>query len=465
MLGLKDAWNRLRGHLEHLVESPLDEFGRLGRLGVYQIRLWRFCGRQLVHDRLMTVAGDLSFKTLLALIPATVLLLLVVDFFSRGVEIGRQVEESLFSALNITELRLRVGGEETNLATEIHKLVEAARGRISAAAAIGIVMLFYITMNVLATIEVAANRVWHIREKRSLWRRFVMFWLLLTLGPPAAALAVYVSHYIYAQAETLPGWLSVCGRGGVGLVATWFVMFVFYKLLPNTAVRSKAALAAALVAGTLWDVVAREAFAYYVSHAAGYGRIYGSLGVLPLFFLWVYVTWLLVLFGCELAYVIQNFEDLARAEAMERSRERGRFLDADFVALVAMALAARRFRDGRGPTPLSAMVGAAGVDSPDLLEVLGRLEAAGLLARTPWRLQGAEETAYLPARDPASITVAEVMRSAGNLQPLPTDASHLSLHREVSAVYERAENGRAEAAGRVTVADLIARAEPAAPPA
>jgi membrane protein len=185
MLGLKDAWNRLRAHLEHLVESPLDEFGRLGRLGVYQIRLWRFCGRQLVHDRLMTVAGDLSFKTLLALIPALVLLL-VINFFSRGVEIGQQAEESLFRALNITELRLRVGGEETNLAGEVHKLVEAARGRISAAAAIGIVMLFYITMNVLATIEVAANRVWHIREKRSPWRRFVMFWLLLTLGLPAA---------------------------------------------------------------------------------------------------------------------------------------------------------------------------------------------------------------------------------------------------------------------------------------
>jgi membrane protein len=463
MLSVKDAQSRLRAHVVHLLESPTDELGRLGRLAVYQIRLWRFCWRQLVRDRLVTVAGDLSFKTLLALIPAMVLALLVINFFSRGADVGRQVEESLFGALNITELRLQVGGAETDLAQEIHKLVDAAQSRISAAAAVGVLVLFYITMDVLATIEAAMNRIWQISARRSLWRRFVMFWLVLTIGPPAVALAVYISHYIYMQAGILPGWLAVAGRGAVGLAATWFVLFVFYKLLPNAPVRSAAALAGALVAGTVWHVAAKEAFGYYVGHAVGYGRIYGSLGVVPLFFVWVYVTWLFVLFGCELAYVVQNFDDLARAESLERRREQGRFLAADFVALMAMSQAVRQFRRGQGPASLAGLAEATGAAPADLEEILGRLAAANLLARTPVASAAAEgETAWLPARDPASVTVADVLRAAGARRPLPADANHLALHRQVSAVLERVENEKAGAAGLTSLADLVAEPPPSA---
>lgn len=83
VLNLRHYGQRLRDHLVHLLESPTDELGRLGRIAVYQIRLWRFCGRHLVQDRLMTEAGDITFKTLLGLIPALVIFLLVINFFSR----------------------------------------------------------------------------------------------------------------------------------------------------------------------------------------------------------------------------------------------------------------------------------------------------------------------------------------------------------------------------------------------
>ncbi|MGB2937363.1 MAG: YhjD/YihY/BrkB family envelope integrity protein [Phycisphaerae bacterium] len=462
MFNLRERLNRLRGHLKRLLGSPTHELDRWGRLAVYQMRLWRFCGRQLRRDRLVTVAGDLTFKTLLGLIPFLVLFLMVIGFFSRGSEIGTQVQGALFKVLNITEITVAVDGEEVGLAEQIERLVTAAGERLNmaATATIGIVFLFSLSMNVLATVEGAMNRIWQIRERRPLWKKLVMFWLVLTLGPPAVVLAIYATDYIAEQAAVVPAWLEVFGRWAVGLATVWFVLFVGYKLLPHLPVRSRAALTGAVVAGTLWHVIAKQAFGYYVHYAIGYEKVFGNLAVVPLFFIWIYVTWIFVLFGCELAYVIQNFGDLARAEAQQAERERGRFLASDFVALVAAAACAKHFREGRGPMPLEHLVDATGVGRGNLEELLGRLADVGLLARTHQADDREDaQAAYLPAREPDRIPLAEVLRAGQGRMPVPADPEHNRLYQAARGAYENLRKTCAEAAGRVTLADVVAQAD------
>ncbi len=370
VLNLRHYGQRLRDHLVHLLESPTDELGRLGRIAVYQIRLWRFCGRHLVQDRLMTEAGDITFKTLLGLIPALVIFLLVINFFSRGPEIGRQVQDAIFQALNITDIHLKVDGEEVDLVQKVGAMVEAVRERMNRAAWVGLIVLVLLAVEVLATVETAMNRIWQIRARRPWWKRLALHLGVLVLAPCAAALAVYGYNQVYELYTVSEPWLEG-GRWAVGLLATWFVFYVFYKLLPNTHVRSRAALAGAIVAGALWHVLARTVFGYYLVHAVGYRQIYGTLAVVPLFFVWVWVSWAIVLFGCELASVVQNFADLSRAEALDRERRRGGSPAPDFVALMALVAAARRDGEGRGPTPLRVLVEATGVDRATLEELLG----------------------------------------------------------------------------------------------
>jgi len=466
MLNLREHLDRVRAGLKRLLESPTHELGRWGRLGVYQIRLWRFCGRQLRRDRLVTVAGDLTFKTLLGLIPVLVLFLLVIGFFSRGPELGRRVQDTLFNAMNITEIQVVIEGQEYGLGERVEALVEAAGERLetAATAAVGIAFLFFLSINVLATIEGAMNRIWQTGRRRPIWKKILLFWLVLTLGPPAVALAVYASGTIAAQAAVLPPWIEVLGRWSVGLLAVWFVLFVIYKLMPHLPVTGRAALTGAVVAGTLWHVVAKEAFGYYIQYAVGYGQVFGNLAIVPLFCIWVYLTWILVLFGCELAYVVQNFGNLERAEAQERERERGRFLASDFVGLMAAAVCAERFRRGDGPTTLAHLVEATGAARANLEDLLGRLVGAGVLAQTPAQTDREEsDTAFLPARDPARLTVGDVLGAARGHVPAPADPAHRTLHNAVRRAYEALRTDRSDAARGLTVADLVNRAD--APPA
>jgi membrane protein len=412
---------------------------------------------------LPVISGHLTFKTLLGIVPVLVLLLMIIRFFWHGSNVGKEVLDAICGALNISDIRIQAGGQEVDLAEKINEIVKEAMKNVSAAAAVGILILFYLAMSVLATIEEAMNRIWQVRTSRPLWRRAILFWLVLTLGPPAIALAYYASSRIHNPASMLPEGLQAFWGGAVAVVGNCFVLFVVYKLLPNTRVRTVAALAGAAVAGTLWQLLAKTAFDIYLQQATGYTRMYGTLAIVPLFCLWLYVTWFFVLIGCEVAFVVQNYGDLVRAVAQEQRRGESRFLAAEFVALVAMTLVAERFRKGTGPAPLTALASATGVEQVHLEELLRRLESAKLLVRlAPSGLVGESlEPAWLPARDPKTVTVADVILAARRQLPLPAEAIHDALHHRVRSAYDGIEKDRAVSAGRVSVADLATEMEDA----
>jgi membrane protein len=459
----RDIWRQCCNWWTRIEETAPNQLSPAFRRAVRAAALIRVGVRQVTRDRLPVIAGHLTFKTLLGLVPVLVLVLMIISFFWHGGNVGREVRDSILSALNISDIRLNVDGEDIDLASKIDEIVAGAMKNMSAAAAVGIIILFYLSMSVLATIEEEMNRIWRVRTSRPLWRRAILFWLVLTLGPPAIAAAYYVAAQIHHPASHLPESLKVLWGGAVAVVGNCFVLFVMYKLLPNARVRTFAAIAGAVVAGVLWQLIAKTAFDYYIHEAVGYTRMYGNLAVVPIFCLWLYVTWLFILMGCEVAYVVQNYADLARAVAADRRSGESKFLSAEFVGLVAMAAVARRFRKGDGPAPLAFLAAAAGVERVHLEELLGRLEAAGLLVRlTPAAPAEDAEPAWLPARDPQTITLADVIQAARRRLPLPADAVHDDLHRRVREAYERLESDRALSAGRTTVADLAASDSPPA---
>lgn len=455
MFDLKSRWRELRGHVRRLLESPSDELSRWGRLLVYQIRLWRFAFKQLRRDRLLTVAGDLSFKTLLSIIPILVIFLLMMSLLQSGEELREKALDTVYEALNLHGIRQ----EDRVVADEITRIVEGVRERLGAAALLGFTFLFGLAINVLMTMEKATNRIWQTQRRRGFWRKLSMFWLLLTLGPAVVALAVYASNSLAEQAALLkvPAWADVIGRGALSLATIWFVLFLFYKLLPNVEVQWRAAVTGAVVAGILWHLLAKNAFDIYIEHAVGYRKVFGSLAIVPLFCLWVYVTWIFVLFGCELAYVVQNLGGLTRDEREQDEREHCWEVAVDFVALEVACLAADRFRKGRTPATLSELARITGVGMANLERVVHQLVEAGVLVGS-----GGESTerSYVPAREPGRIRVAEVVASVSKYMPMPLDEAHFDLHRKLRALYEKAESTRFADERDITLADLVGELQP-----
>ncbi len=459
MLDLRAHFNRFREQVRRLMESPSGELSRWGRLAVYQIRLWRYCGRQLRRDRLLTVAGDLTYKTLLSIIPLLVIFMLVVSLVAGGTDFGSRALQYVFDILNISEIRMKEGG--VDLPSQINQIVAEARQRVSAAAIIGFIFLFFVATNALGTLEAATNRIWQVSEKRSFWRRWAMFWLILTVGPLAVAVALYLGTALEgrALASGVPTYLTGLGEWAVTLLGVWFVLYLVYTLLPNAEVRFRAAMTGAIVAGTVWHVLGRYAFQIYMQYAIGPHNIYGNLSVVPVFFMWIYVTWIIVLFGCELAYVVQNMRDLARAEADQQARRESRFLPAEFAALVVALAATKRFLSGNGPTPLTTFVDAAGVARPHVREIVSRLEDAQVLVRTAPRGHE-DEPAWTLARDPSTVQVADVLQAAAGQLPTPADPDLMPLHRRAKEVYDRLAACRRQTEGDETLAGIAGNLQP-----
>lgn len=438
--------HRMRHKLRTWLEQPDQKRTWRGRVAIHQVRLWHAAFRQLARDQLITVAGDLTFKTLLSLVPILVMVLVVLDMFA-GAQVGQRVLDGLFEALHIDALQITAGGEEVDAAARINQLVEEARARVNAAAVVGIVFLFILAINMLSTMEAAMNRIWKVAHRRAFWRKILMFWMVLTMGPLLGALAVHLSGWLAGTTSDAPGWLMTMGRFAVELVAVWAVLMLVFSVLPYTRVQPRAALVGAVVAGTLWHLVAKSAFALYLDHAVNYQQVFGSIAVVPLFFLWIYITWVFVLFGCELAYAVQHLDRLAPG-GETGPREYG--VRTQLAVISAAAICAKRYLRGEGPSSPHRLARAAGADVNELAPVLARLAEAGLLARTGSEEDG--EQGYLPARPPALIPLSEIVQTLeGGKQP---DDTNQALQRRVAGLL-----GAGEAEDKLAETTLAAVAE------
>jgi membrane protein len=170
------------------------------------------------------------------------------------------------------------------------------------------------------------------------------------------------------------------------------VLAAVYKLLPNTSVRWASAIGGAAVATVLW-LVAKWAFGLYVDRLVLKGNLYGVLGVLPLFLLWLYCSWLILLFGAELAHTAVNVEGMRRLELAERT-----VLGPSDVLAAAIAVA-QPYEEGRGPVTLDEVAARLRLPGANVQTLLDRLAGAGLVCTT----EDSAAPRYLPARPPAQI--------------------------------------------------------------
>lgn len=301
---------------------------------------------------------------------------------------------------------------------------------------IGLIALLYAAISMLVEIERAFNQIYRVPIGRSWTRRVTNYWTLLTLG----VVLLFATFYI---GDRFTDWAKDLARSGglassddslsvhaLGFAVTTLIstglLLLAYTTVPNTRVRLRPALAGAFIAAVLWES-GKRGFGQYVEYATSYTRLYGSLAILPLFLIWIYLTWLIVLLGLQISYFLQ-FEHYRRVPAPADGPKVPAVADPALGAAV-IGVIARAFQNG-GALPVSGIASTVRAGEEAVRAVLARLSARGLIHAV--EKDGAPE-AYALARPAELIQMTEVLEASFELVApppgQPEDPALERLHR------------------------------------
>jgi len=408
----------IRRRVSRLLTAPKEELGHLARFVRFQIQLWRFCARRLRANNATAMSAALSFRTIFALVPVIVLVLVMAKTLGK-LENSKQVLHSFLAEGGLSQIAYAQepatkpateteGADEEESSTQIslaetvESLIEKVEKQLTLGrlGPIGAAVLIWTALTLLTTIERSLNRIFEAPRSRSIARRTLLYWSALTLGPLLLIAAAVAGRRLLDLAHMVPGvsWL-LAPIGWLGPILVGLALLAsLYCLLPNTRVSLRRALEGALVAVPVW-LLARWAFALYVARV-GSQSLYGALGLIPLFLLWLNVSWLIFLFGAEVAHTTAN---LARMQSAENSKQR--LLGPWDLLAVVVTLARENIATGMpvGTERISELLQLPDVATENLLNRLAQ-------QRLVCPAGPAENGAYLLARPADRIAVTDVLR-------------------------------------------------------
>lgn len=347
----------------------------------------------------VTRAAGLAFVTLLALVPLSVVMFQMVtamDFFA---EKQQEILDGLFQFIiptksgDVQEFLLGTVGERS--------------GSLTGSA---LSMLVVTCLLLLNTIESTFNAIWGVTRARPFIRRLVSYWTVLTMP----LLLVALSFYLSAIARTwltnaigqVPFVYSAC-LYLLTIIPTWLGFTCAYLFVPYTRVRPRAALIGGMVAGTVWELSKLGYIIYSRTVFSNIENLYGPLSTIPVTLIWIYLSWLIVIFGAEVAFGAQ-FPDMPSREFADGDSEHPGYRE--YYTVRIMAAIARHYLAGQVARATSPALAIELEIPPEvLLPILDELRETGLVLQS-------DEEAWLPARSPESLTVQDILSATGHRQ-------------------------------------------------
>ena len=421
---------REQAMFKNILTIPTEELGRWGRFAVFQLKLWPHCVRLLRRNRSGQQAAALSYHTVFGIVPLAIVMLMAFQIFPAYRDVGERVKDFFYKQAQLDNIEYSVPEDETKSIKITDKIDEITEGedetksikitdkideiteRFITGLDKGSITLFsaviviWAALGLLTTIERAFNSIWHVVQGRSFVHRIVNYWALLTLGPLLLGLGFYAStHYALAGRiqSGLGGYLQPVLPYLISVVALFFLYFV----LPNTRVSAWSALWGAAMAALIWTG-AKLVFRIYVTKFIPFQAVYGILGLIPLGVLWIYVTWLIVLFGLQLTFTTQHLKTLDAAEITKMHKSDEYFIANDFTAVRMLEYILRAFDQKQAPVSVGVICSKLNLPADFGERILEHLTGAGLLFRTAEPRVG-----YTPATDGANITLAEISQAIG----------------------------------------------------
>jgi membrane protein len=400
--------------------------------GAVQLAL-RVLGGEVVQLRAMA----LTYISLFALVPGLVVAFSVVQAFTGMKRISDRLHEFLFENLAV--------GARATIEPYLDRFVQNAH--LTSAGLVGGALLVWSSVSLFRNVDRAVNDIWGVRRRRSLAQEATIYWVGMTLGPLLLASSVMLGHSTRALlANARVGFLGPA----LGAVLTCAFFSIVYLIVPNTKVRLRNAVAGGVVAGLAWEV-AKWAYALFVAKSVRTHAVYGSVAAIPIFLLWLYLSWAILLFGARLAFVFQY------ASALFQGAHAGSRIGKEVLAGRALVVVGRAFDAGADAPDPGEVANALGAGADDVSDALGALKGAGLVVTLG-------DGGLVPGRPLERITLLDVRRALLGEESAPGPASS-----PVAALVRGAEDAAAGRLAEVTLRELCDRehggsSEPPGPP-
>lgn len=264
----------------------------------HYLSFFHYLGKRVKKEQLQVVAGYLSYVSLMSLVPMMVVALSVATAFPIFADIHHSVEQFVYNNFVPTASDV------------VQQYLSSFVDNASKMSAVAISFLFVAALLLISSIDKTFNNIWQVTKKRRVITSFSMYWMILTLGPVLVGASIAITSYIVSLVS-----LGVEDSFGITnmffrmlpLLSSMAAFMLLYMLVPNKPVPFKYAFSGALFAAVLFEF-AKKIFAEYLTAFPSYQAIYGALAIVPILFLWVYLSWLIVLGGAVITVSLQEYE-------------------------------------------------------------------------------------------------------------------------------------------------------------
>lgn len=378
---------------------------------IKQLRIFLLAFKGFAEDKVQLRASALTFYTLLSIVPVLAMIFGIAKGFGFQENLKEVLQENLSEHKEILN--------ETIVFAE--RMLKNIKGGFIAGT--GLVVLIWSVMKVLGNIENAFNNIWQIKKSRGISRKFSDYLSLVVIAP----ILVFVSSGFTISQEnaimqgTVLGYLGPVLKVIVWILSftlIWFVFTLLYIIMPNTKVSFKAAFPGGIIAGSMFQLL-QWGYVNFQSLLSGYGTIYGSFAALPLFLMWLQFSWLIVLFGAEIAFAYQNVENYEfETDTYNISNHYKKIL-----SLLIARLIIKNFSDGIPAMTANEISHKLDIPVRIVRDLIYELYDAKILAETVTK--NIKEVAYQPAQDPNRLSLSYVINSLDNrgIDNLPLDHS------------------------------------------
>ncbi len=380
--------------------ADIGTMDRKGRILFQAFRLLYIVGNGFLRDRCLLRAAALSYTTVLSIAP------FLAVAFSISKALGVQNTEY------IRELLLRASAGREAMVDQILAYVDNTN--VKTLGTMGLVILLFSVISMMGTIEKAFNAIWDVKKGRDMWRKFTDFFSVTLICPVFVLLGISLTVSLENEAMVQQllsitafnylhfGLIKLTPYFMIGLALT-----VLYIFLPNTKVRFVPAVIGGMLAGVMWQT-AQWAYITYQIGANNYNAIYGSFAQFPLFLLWLYISWSIVLLGAEIGYAVQHAQSFT-GEIRAGHISRG---ERDHIGVLIMLLMTRDFERGKRPEGAARIASRLKVPVKTVTELLADLQTCGLV----FRLEGDDQACAL-AKDPGRVRILDIISALAGIPP------------------------------------------------
>jgi len=366
---------------------------------IRQLRVVLMAWKGFRDNRISLRASALTFYTMLSVVPVAAM----VFGISKGFGFEQKLERILREQISKREEFQAVIEYIINFA---QNMLERIKGGFIAG--IGLVVLFWAVMQVLGNIENSFNAIWQIKRPRPFIRKFSDYLSMMLIAPVLFVLSSTITVYISEIAQSSATYMQYVGpllNFLVKLLPYILIFLLFtllYVIMPNTKVLFKYGLYAGIIAGTIFQIT-QWIYIHFQVGVSRYGAIYGSFLALPLFLVWLQLSWLIVLLGAEISFAYQNIEKYEfETEALKIPTHKKRLLTFLIIHQII-----RGFMEGIPPLTATQISHNLAIPIRLVRDIIFDLHESGLIAETSTEYP--RERAFLPAIDINRITVSYII--------------------------------------------------------